>query len=90
MSLFSEVRGEVVWHVSRNLSAKLKNILTSRVYEGHPFIIKDAAKVEKTHPCVHCRARFTKFCNLLRHAQRCAQGKTVINCLGKRVEESNK
>ena len=38
------------------------------------------------YACVHCRARFTKACHLQRHTERCAQGKTVIDCPAKRVE----
>jgi len=81
-----EAGGEAIWHLRRNPSAKLKNILTIGIYEGHAFVIKDAAKLVKTYACAHCRARFTKSCNLLRHAQRCAEGKTVIDCSGERVE----
>ena len=33
--------GEVVWHLRRTPPAKLTNILTIGVYEGHAFIIKD-------------------------------------------------
>ena len=38
------------------------------------------------YACVHCRARFTQACYLQRHTQRCAQGKTVIDCPAERVE----
>ena len=38
------------------------------------------------YACVHCRARFTKACHLQRHTQRCAQGKTLIDCPAERVE----
>ena len=33
--------GEVVWYQRRTPPAKLKNILTIGVYEGHAFVIKD-------------------------------------------------
>ena len=50
----------VVWHLRRNPSDKLKNILTIRVYNGHAFVIKDIVKLARTYACVHCRARFTR------------------------------
>ena len=77
---------EAVWHLTRNPAAQLKNIMTIGVLGGHAFIIKDIAKLAKTYACVHCNARFTKVCNLQRHAERCAQGKTVIDCPGENVE----
>ena len=54
------VEGEVVWHLRQNSPAKLANILTTGVYEGHAFVIKDIAKLAKTYACVHCRARSTQ------------------------------
>ena len=77
---------EVVWHLRRNANPKLKNILTIGIYEGHAFVIKDIAKLPRTYECGHCRARFTKVCNLQRHFQTCSAGKTVIVCPGERVE----
>ena len=77
---------EVVWHLTRNPAAQLKNIMTIGIFGGHAFLIKDIAKLAKTYACVHCNARFTKACNLQRHSQRCAQGKTVIDCPGEKVE----
>ena len=76
----------MVWHLRRNPPAKLTNILTIGIYEGHAFVIKDISKLAKTYACVHCRARFTQACSLQRHTQRCAQGKTVIDCPAERVE----
>ena len=73
------VEGEVVWHLKRNPPAKLTNILTIGIYEGHAFVIKDISKLARTYACVHCRTRFTQACNLQRHTQTCAQGKTVID-----------
>jgi len=78
--------GELVWHLRRNPPAKLTNILTIEIYEGHAFFIKDISKLAKTYACVHCRARFTQACNIQRHTQTCAQGKTVIECPAERVE----
>jgi len=67
----------------KNPPAKLKNILTIGIYEGHAFFIKDIAKLAK---CVHCQQRFTQPCNLQRHSQTCRQGKTVNDCPGEKVE----
>ena len=78
--------GEVVWHLRRKPPAKLTNILTIGIYEGHAFVIKDVTKLAKTYACVHCRSRFTKACNLQRHIQTCSQGKTVIDCPAEKVE----
>ena len=77
---------EAVWHLTRNPAAQLKNIMTIGVFWGHAFLTKDIAKLAKTYACVHCNARFTRADNLQRHAQRCAQGKTIIDCPGKKVE----
>ena len=78
--------GDVVWHLRRNPPAKLTNILTIGIYEGHAFVIKDISKLARTYACVHFRARFTQACHLQRHTQRCAQGKTVIDFPAERVE----
>ena len=77
---------EVVWHLTRNPSPKLKNIMTIGIYGEHAFLIKDITKLAKNYECNHCHARFTQACNLQRHAERCAQGKTVIDCPGEKVE----
>ena len=78
--------GSVVWHIKRNPPAKFSNILTIGAYNGHAFVIKDISKLANTYSCVHCRARFTKPCNLQQHIQTCAQGKTMIDCPAERVE----
>ena len=39
--------GEVVWHLRRKPPAKLTNILTIGIYEGHAFVIKDITKLAK-------------------------------------------
>ena len=78
--------GEVVWHLRRKPPAKLTNILTIGIYEGHAFIIKDISKLSKIYACVHCRSRFTQAYSLQRHIQTCAQGKTVIECPAEKVE----
>ena len=77
---------EVVWHLARNPTSKLKNIMTIGIYEEHAFLIKDIAKLAKTYACIHCKARFTQSVSLQRHAERCAQGKTIIDCPGEKVE----
>ena len=78
--------GEVVWHLWRKPPAKLTNILTIGIYEGHAFIIKDISKLAKIYACVYCHSRFTQACHLQRHFERCSQGKTVIECPAEKVE----
>ena len=80
------MEGEVVWHLRQNPPAKLTNILTIGIYEGHAFVIKDILKLARTYTCVHCSGRFTQAFNLQRHAERCTQGKTVIDYPAERVE----
>ena len=46
--------GEVVWHLRRKPPAKLTNILTIGIYEGHAFVTKDITKLAKTYASVHC------------------------------------
>ena len=77
---------EVVWHLERNPAAQFKNIMTTGIFGEHAFLIKDIAKLAKLYECINCHARFTKACNFQRHAERCAQGKTVIDCPGEKVE----
>ena len=77
---------EVVWHLTRNPAPQFKNIMTIGVFNEHAFLIKDITKLAKTYECIHCHARFTKACNLQRHVERCAQGKTVTHCPGEKVE----
>ena len=76
----------VVWHLSRTPPAKLTNILTIGIYEGHAFIIKDITKIAKVYECVHCHSRSTQACNPQRHVKKCAEGKTVIECPAEKVE----
>ena len=58
--------GEIYWHLRKNPSDKLKNIMTLGIYEGHAFLIKDITKLAKTYVCNDCRNRFTKASNLQR------------------------
>lgn len=81
-----EGTGEVIWHLTRNPSGVLKDVLTIGIYEGHTFFIKDITKLTKTYVYIHCRARFTQPCNFERHSKTCAQGKTTIECPNERVE----
>ena len=78
--------GDVIWDLIRSSPAKLTNILTIGIYEGHAFVIKDIEKLAKTYECVHCYQSFTQACNLQRHTKTCAEGKTIIDCPGERVE----
>ena len=77
---------EVVWHLTRNPASQFKNVMTIGIFGEHSFLIKDITKLAKIYACTHCHARFTKSCHLQRHADRCAQGKTVIDCPGEKVE----
>ena len=77
---------EVVWHLIRNPAPQVKNVMTIGVYAEHAFLIKDITKLAKTYECNHCHARFTQSYSLQRHAERCAQGKTIIDCPGEKVE----
>ena len=70
--------GEIHWHLRRNPSDKLKNIMTIGIHEGHAFLIKDIAKLAKIYVCNDCRDHFTKACNLQRHTKTCIQGETKI------------
>ena len=81
-----ELKPEIVWHLMRNPAPQIKNVMTIGLYEEHAFYIKDITKLTKNYECNHCHARFTQSNNLQRHAERCAQGKTVIHCPGEKVE----
>ena len=77
---------EVVWHLARNPAPQFKNVMTIGIFGKHAFLIKDIKKLGKTYACIHCKARFTQATHLQRHVERCAQGKTVIDCPGEKVE----
>ena len=77
---------EVVWHLTRNPAPQFKNVMTIGIFGKHAFLIKDIKKLGKTYACIHCKARFTQATHLQRHTERCAQGKTVIDCPGEKVE----
>ena len=72
--------GDIHWHLGRNPSDKLKNIMTIGIYEGHTFLIRNINKLPKTYVCKNCQARFTQACSLQRHIKTCVQGRTIIDC----------
>ena len=78
--------GEIYWHLRRNPSDKLENITTIGIYKGHAFLIKDITKLAKTYVCNNCQVRFTKACNLQRHAKKCSKGRTIIECPNEKVK----
>ena len=78
---------EIHWHLRRNPSEKLKNIMTIGIYEGHAFLIKDIAKLAKIYVCNDCRGRFTQATPLQRHAKTCNQGETEIKCPEQKVKK---
>lgn len=78
--------GEILQCLRKNLSHKVNDIKTIAIYEGHKFLIKDIKKLAKLYACVDCHTRFTKCCDLQRHAKTCAQGKAVIDCPNERVK----
>ena len=43
--------GKVEWHLRRNPPAKLKNILTIIIYEGHAFYIKGIETLANMYDC---------------------------------------
>ena len=71
------------WHLRKNPTDKLKNIMTIGIYKGNAFLIKDMNKLVKAHVCTDCRARFTQACHLQRHAKTCAQGRAINECPNK-------
>ena len=77
--------GDINWHLSRNTSDKLKNIITIGIYEGHAFLLKDITKLAKTYVCNDCGGNFKKACNLQRHEKTCRKGETEIICLEEKL-----
>ena len=55
------------------------------IYENHAFLITDPKKVSNNFTCGECMARFTKSCNLKRHASRCTHGRTNIEFPGNQI-----
>ena len=79
--------GEIRWHLSRNPSDKLKNIMTIGIHEGHAFLIKDITKLAKFYVCNDCQGRFTQACHLQRHTKTCNQGETEIKCPEEKIKK---
>ena len=48
-------------------------------------MIRDINQVTHNYTCGDCQARFTKSCDLVRHASRCTSGQTQINCPNQRI-----
>lgn len=59
-----ETHIQILWHLRKNLSDKVNDIMTIRIYEGHMFLIKDIKKLANLYACVDCHTGFTKSCNL--------------------------
>ena len=78
--------GEVVWHLRKIPSEKIKKIITIGMFEGHTFLIKNISKIANVYFCMHCNARFTKSCDLDRHAYSCSKGVTRMVFANKKVE----
>ena len=78
---------KVVWYQRRRPPAKLKNILTIGVYEGHAFVIKNIAKLAKIYECGDCKGRFTREYHLKTHKETCSKGKTQKICPGEKLEK---
>ena len=72
-------------HLPANYDKVGSPVLTMGIYEGHAFLIRDIKTVAHNYTCGDCQARFTKSCDLVRHASRCSGGQTKINCPNKRI-----
>ena len=72
-------------HLPANYDKVGSPVLTMGIYEGHAFLIRDIKTVAHNYTCGDCQARFTKSCDLVRHASRCTGGQTKINCPNKRI-----
>ena len=77
----------VLTHVPANYDQVGIPLLNMGLYYGHAFLITDLKQVANTYTCGDCQARFTKACNLARHAaSRCSRGQTKINCPNKQIK----
>jgi len=52
--------------------------MTIGIFKEHAFLITNLEKATNNYACAVCDARFTKLCNLLRHAETCSNGQTKI------------
>ena len=75
----------VLTHLPANYDKVGRPVLTMGLYEGHAFLIRDIKQVTHNYTCGDCQARFTKSCDLVRHASSCTSGQTKINCPNKRI-----
>ena len=75
----------VLTHLPVNYDKVGRPVLTMGLYEGHAFLIRDIKTIAHNFTCGDCQARFTKSCNLVRHASSCTGGQTKINCPNKRI-----
>lgn len=66
--------------------AKVQNLVTIGLVEGHAFLIKDIKKLAENYSCKECNAKFTKIGHLYRHTSTFSQGETKIFSLNKQVE----
>ena len=70
----------VLTHLPAKYDKVGRPVLTIGIYAGHAFLIRDINQVANDYTCGDCQARFTKSCNLVRHASTCSGGQTKINC----------
>ena len=56
------------------------------IYKEHAFLITNLDKVTNNYSCAECQARFTKVCNLWRHAETCTRGITKVECPGEIIK----
>ena len=75
----------VLTHLPANYDKVGRPVLTMGLYEGHAFLIRDIKQVTHSYTCGDCQARFTKSCDLVRHARCCTSGQTKINCPNQRI-----
>ena len=74
-------------HLPANYDQVGQPVSTMGIYDGHAFLIRDIKKVTRNFTCGDCQARFTKPCDLVRHAtSSCSRGQTKIICPNKRIQ----
>ena len=56
------------------------------IYKEHAFLITNLDKVTHNYSCAQCQARFTKACDLWRHAETCTRGVTKVKCPGEGIK----
>ena len=76
-------------HLPANYDRVGQPVLTMGLYNGHAFLIRDIKKVTRDFTCGDCQARFTKPCDLVRHAtSHCSLGQTKTIHPNKRISAS--